>query len=150
MAFKMAVGWNKEKLPFIWNVSKHVGCKAENPNAATDVELVQFFLSEMVKSGELGRLAHGGVRTPPLRVTGMMDAVTAFWIFYVELGGDPAATHDGVVSPARGGIDYGVGYWAIAKMNIHFRRVFPEVWLNLDNDPRLTMALRTELKRTSP
>ncbi len=149
MAYKLAVGYNKEKLPFIWNVSKHVGCKVENPNQATDVELVQFFLRELVNNNILGTKAHAGVRLPAIQVNGRMDAITGFWIFFVEQGGDPNAVHDGIVSPAKG-VDYGNGYWAIAKMNIHFQKHFPDAWLNLDNDPRLSMALRTELKRSKP
>ena len=56
---------------------------------------------------------------------------------------------DGIVSPARG-VDYGKGMWAIAKMNMHFKELFPDAWEKLDSDTRLTTALRAELSRTTP
>jgi hypothetical protein len=149
MAFKLKLPFEQQGMSFLWNVSKHVGPHVSNPNLATDVELVQFFLSELVKAGALGAKAQSGAKAPPVRVTGRFDAVTGFWIFYAQKGGAETALVDGIVSPARG-VDYGAGMWAIAKMNLNFKGLFPDAWESLDSDTRLSTALRAELARTTP
>lgn len=150
MAYKLIFPTPIDGLPFIWNISAHVGCKSTNPNYSTDVELIQFFLREQLKSGALGSKANTGSRLPDLPVDGKFTSVTGFWIFYTQLGGLDSATVDGVVSPARGGTSYGGGAFAIAKMNFNFKKAFPDAWQNLDKDPRLSPALRAQLTRTTP
>lgn len=147
MAFKLVFSVPDNTMPFIWNVSQHVGPLHENPNRRTDVELVQFFLKELVESGHLGKTANAAVKQPPIRVNGVMDAVTGFWICFAQRG---AQTADGVVSPAKGMMYSQVSAWSISKMNFVYRKQFGDKWQNLDNDQRLSSALRAELKKTTP
>lgn len=149
MAYKLNFAYPIEGMPFIWNVSQHVGCKVNNPNQATDVELVQFFLKEHIKSGVLGAKASRGAFEPKFAVDGKYTAAVGFWIFCSQLGGSESAVVDGIVSPAKGGT-YGSGVWAIAKMNYHYKKMFPAEWANLANDTRLSAALRAQLAKSTP
>lgn len=149
MAYKLNFAYPTGGMPFIWNVSQHVGCRSENPNQATDVELVQFFLRETIKVRDLGAKAASGAFTPSFELDGKYTSALGFWIFYSQLGGAAAATIDGIVSPAKG-TSYGTGAWAIAKMNYHYKKIFPNEWANLANDMRLSAALRAQLAKSTP
>ncbi len=149
MAYKLNFAYPIDGMPFIWNVSQHVGCKSGNPNYATDVELVQFFLREQIKAGLLGTQATQGAFAPQFAVDGKYTAAVGFWIFYSQLGGKESAVVDGIVSPAKG-TNYGAGAWAIAKMNFNYKKMFPAEWANLACDTRLSAALRAQLATSTP
>lgn len=142
MAYKLVT--NNPALPFIWNVSSHVGHLDTCQNRRTDVELLQFMLSEMFHQFPH---TNGAAMEPQVRPNGKYDAALGFWIFRAQ---DQNQNRDGIVSPAKG-THFAAGHgWVIAKINYHFKNTFPDRWANLDSDPRLSPALRAELKRTNP
>ena len=149
MAYKLNFPYPMDGMPFLWNVSQHVGCKSDNPNRPADVELVQFFLSELIKVRDLGSKANAGAFSPGFSVDGKFTSALGFWIFFSECGGSGSATIDGIVSPAKG-VSYGTGAFAIAKLNYHYKKLFPMEWANLASDMRLSAALRAELSSTTP
>lgn len=149
MAYQLKFSYPQNGLPFLWNISAHVGCSASCPNKPTDVELVQFFLSELIGAGVIGTQANAATRLPKIAVNGKYDAITGFWLFYSETGGSSTAVVDGIASPAKG-VVYGTGAWAIAKMNHAYKQMFPTLWENLKNDVRLSAALRMELAKNVP
>ena len=150
MAYKLMLAGSPFGMPFIWNVSKHVGPAKAHPNQATDVELVQILLAESIKRGWPDEAASSGVGAPPVTVDGKFNSVLGFWIFYAQrYDGPSSATVDGVVSPAHG-MMYGGAPWVIAKLNNFLRFKDFNTWSKLDSDTRLSMELRSELKTTSP
>jgi hypothetical protein len=148
MAYKLVLPGSPDGLPFIWNISQHVGCY-QCPNLPTDVELVQFMLKGLVDAGQLGHEGVTGLRTPPLATGGSFNAVLGFWIFYLQTGGKSSATVDGIMSPAKG-TSYGGGVWAITKLNHVYKECFPAQWANLSADVRLSPPLRAQLQKTTP
>jgi len=151
MAYKLILSQsNPVRMPFIWNVSTHVGPAKRHPNRATDVELVQFLLAESLKRGWPDEPSTSGAAVPPVTVDGRFNAVLGFWIFYSQqCSATPAASVDGVVSPAHG-VMYGGGAWVIVRLNNYLWAADTTFWSKLDNDPRLSPGLRSELKRTAP
>jgi|RhiMetdeSRZDD1v2_1073273.scaffolds.fasta_scaffold1006854_1 hypothetical protein len=150
MAYKLVFPAPQNGMPFIWNVSAHVGWGVEHPNRPTDVELVQFLLSELTKKGVVGRTANGAAKSPPIQVNGRFDPVIGFWIWFAQDSPSlKTETIDGIVSPAKG-MSYGGGKWLIAKLNFSYKQHFPNDWQNLNSDTRLSSALRADLSKTTP
>ena len=147
MAYKLMLPGQPDGLPFLWNVSQHVGRLKNHPNRPTDVELVQFLVVENLNRGLLGFNGSPGSKAPPLAVDGRFTAILGFWIFYCELD---MQSVDGVVSPAHGMVYGPRGAWAISKLNYWLSHADFALWSGLDDNPRLSPALRAELKRTAP
>jgi hypothetical protein len=145
VAYKLTLSPNPWKLPFIWNVSQHVGDKASSANRPTDVELVCVLIQSTLSGGHVsGRTP--GVMTSPLPLGGRFDAVLGYWIYSFQANqqGKP----DGVVSPAKALGDPML--WLVARMNIAMRNANPTAWEALDRLPTLSGALRAELGRNAP
>ena len=147
MAYKFVLPYPQQGLPFIWNVSQHVGYKKTCPNRTTDVELCQFFFRQLADAGDIGESVVGTAKMPKISVNGIFDAVLGFWIYLEQ--DTPGATMDGVISPAKG-VSYGSNIWLITWLNVRFQKNFPEAFLTLDKDPRLSAALRADLSKTKP
>jgi hypothetical protein len=152
MAYKLMLPGTPDGMPFLWNVSQHVGRLKKHPNLPTDVELVQFLIVENVNRGLLGFNGTSGSKAPPLSVDGRFSAILGFWIFYCECSASPTSPQqvDGVVSPAHGTSYRAGAQWAIARLNKWLRDADYGFWSSLDGDSRLSAGLRFELKRTAP
>ena len=150
MAYKLMLPGQPDGLPFLWNVSQHVGRLKNHPNRPTDVELVQFLVVENLNRGLLGFNGSPGSKAPPLAVDGRFTAILGFWIFYCECSNNASQAVDGVVSPAHGTAYRPGAAWAIARLNKWLRDADFDFWSTLDDDPRISPGLRFELKRTAP
>lgn len=147
MAWKMKLTRPYQGMPFIWNVSRHVGINNRCENHSVDVELVQrLLILHRSMTGAANRAPGIGFLT---EASGRMDVQTAFEIVYTDAY-TYDAENDGVVSPARDGqMGYGAGMWFIARLNfVLFERdrtrweALPEVCT-----PTLRAALQV---RTAP
>ena len=133
-------------MSFIWNVSGHVGCKANCENRATDVELVKFLFREINQREAFHRLTPA-CKSPLVTVNGTFDAVLGFWIYAFE--DFPGATIDGTISPAKG-VTYSAGQlWQIVFLNGRLHKLAPDVWASIDKNAQLTPALKAELAKTT-
>ena len=136
-------------MPYIWNVSAHVGVNADkSKNTATDVELVQRLLIERYKAVPSKATRAAGIGSLA-SATGIMDTVTGFEIYWAgDLNGHLSDAE--VISPARGGtVMFGKGMWTIGYLNFKLFKHARAVW---EGFPALcTTALRTELTtKTTP
>jgi hypothetical protein len=147
MAYKLMTPQGGKDLPFVWNVSSHVGCAKTCANRHTDVELCQFFFRELATHGYIVETLTGTALRPMVQVTGTFDPVLGFWIYLQQDA--PGVVSDGIVSPAKG-IAYGSAMWLITWLNYQYRKAFPEAYQTLDKDVRLSPALRAELAKTWP
>ena len=147
MAYKLLIPGGGNDLPFVWNVSQHVGCAKTCPNRKTDVELCQFLFRELAVNGHIGDSLTSGALRPMIQVTGTFDPTLGFWI-YLEQDA-PGVKSDGIISPAKG-LAYGSAMWLISWLNYQYKKAFPEAYMSLDKDVRLSPALRAELAKTWP
>ena len=144
MAFKLLTpGGRGGKMPFVWNVSKHVGCDPSCPNLPTDVELVNFLLHFHEKIGSApaaaAKMAQSGVT-----INGTFDVATGFWIYYLQSRGKaPGCKTDGIISPARGADEL----WLISYLNGEVMKNNPALYQNLDKHHGLSPQLRAELSQ---
>jgi hypothetical protein len=149
MAYKMKLTVPFQGMPYIWNISAHVGVNTDkSKNMATDVELVQRLLIERYKVSPSKATRAAGIGSIS-SATGTMDNITAFEIYWA--GAESQQLKDAeVISPAHGGrVVYGAGMWTIGYLNYKLFKHARQVWENL---PALcASALRTELTtKTSP
>ncbi|MBL8179171.1 MAG: hypothetical protein JNK48_31130 [Bryobacterales bacterium] len=141
MACKLRFNQPNQGLNFIYNVSAHVGDARTCPNLSDDVQLVQFFIKELIPKFDPG----GGRKIKELpRVNGQFDAVTGFWIYNVQSSNEDVVQVDGIVSPAKG-VMYGVKAWTIAGLNYKYKQFFPEKFDKLHLNPELSPALRAAI-----
>ncbi len=148
MAYKMAMSSPYKGMPFIWNISKHVGVLGSCPNAPEDVELVQLLIIERYKLSPPNTPRASGIGFLQY-ANGMVDVRTGFEIYWAGDHGKPL-TDSEVISPAKyGSLSYGSGMWTIGWLNHKLHSVAPQVWGNIPNlcSPQLKLALTT---KTSP
>ena len=133
------------KLPHIWNVSNRVGPGSDEPNAATDVELLNTLVAIALRHPGVQRFGIKGQMITTNR-TGVFDPILGFWLFrFQQIGRHPAT--DGVASPARG-VNFAPGQpWVIVTINELAREADQGVWETLHLNPHVGQALRTELSR---
>lgn len=131
-------------LPFIWNLSGHVGPGSENANMGTDVELLKVLLAIAHEHPSLRRFGINGDNPMPSR-TPTFDPVLGFWIFRLQQLG--RHTGDGIASPARGVFFAPDTPWVIVSFNRFARETDPELWAQLNRNNAISPALRAELSR---
>ncbi len=144
MASKLQLG-PSSPMPFIWNVSYHVGDNVSCQNQPTDVELVKLLIAETLCGNDMSWV-NRALRTP-FRIDGQMDLVLAYWIRALndEVGASLSKRQAGIISPAQG-IGYGAGLWTIVKLNGLLRAAAPGVWQDLPNHRSASPQLRRELQ----
>ena len=137
MAHRLKLGQNPTGLTFLYNVSQKVGYK--QPNLTDDVQLVQFFLRELLRSRpDLQQLG-----LPQL--TGRFDAVTGFYVYLWEHFAHRPVI-DGIVSPAHG-LNYSPhAAWVITDMNASYRNFSKQGFEALHLNPELSPTLRTSIQ----
>jgi hypothetical protein len=116
-----------EGLTKIVNVFFPVG--PHQPNQAEDVRVVQ----NLMHAVALFSAGRAGISAP--EVNGRFDAVTGFWIFYLQstLRAGHIGVVDGIVSPARGGAYFGATPSFIAHLNGAAHRANPAVFQSFLN-----------------
>jgi hypothetical protein len=133
------------KLPHIWNVSARVGPNSDEPNGATDVELLNVLVVIALGNPAVKRFGIKGKMIPPNR-TNVFDPILGFWIFrFQQLGRHPAT--DGVASPARGQFFAPGTPWVVVTINELAREADPDLWASLDRNTNVSAALRADLSR---
>jgi hypothetical protein len=144
MASKLQLGPGSP-IPFIWNVSCHVGDSVSCPNQPTDVDLVKLLIVETIRGNSLSWV-NSALRVP-FQIDGRMDITLAYWIRALndEMGARLSPRQSGILSPAQG-LGYGAGLWTIVKLNGLCREVAPGVWQDLPNHRSATAQLRRELQ----
>ncbi len=149
MAHKLTLQGNAD-LPFIWNISQHVGDSPSCANQATDVLLVKILLGEWIRVAQPS--IHPSCQEPFLASAGMNLRV-AYWIRAAnnthEIAGTGAMANlswseNGVLSPAQGSA-FGANTWTIVRLNQFLKNRANSVWQNLPSHPLCTGALRAEL-----
>jgi hypothetical protein len=138
MAGRLKLAANPTGMTFIYNVSQRVGFK--EANLPDDVQLVQFFLREEMKSR--ADLLPLGIPT----LSGKFDAVTGFYL-YLWQNKAKRPIVDGVVSPAHG-VHYGgsaSSVWLIVDLNNVFRTAKPAEFEKLHENPELRASLRAAI-----
>ncbi|WNJ92093.1 hypothetical protein [Bosea sp. 685] len=135
----------KGTLPFIWNVTNRVGPNFNEPNLQTDVELLNTLCVMFQRHPKVKQFGIKG-KSLPISREGIFDTTLAFWIFRMQQI-DKQAASDGVVSPARGTSFAPSQPWTIVTFNRYAREAEPEMWANLNRNPFISAALRTELSR---
>lgn len=141
MACRLKFSQTNQGLNFIYNVSGHVGDARSCPNAPDDVQLVQFFIKELIPKFDPA----GGRKIKELpRVTGQFDALTGFWIYNVQSSNEEVVQVDGIISPAKG-VMYGVKAWTIAGLNYKYKQFFPDRFEKLHLNPELSPTLRASI-----
>ena len=132
-------------LPHIWNVSARVGPGFDEPNNATDVELLNALLGMALRHPSIARFGIKGESPIPSRGPNF-DPVLGFWIFrFQQLERHPSG--DGVASPARG-TNFAPGTpWVIVSFNRLAKESDPQTWATLNLNPNITQQLRAELSR---
>ena len=137
----MVVG--NPELPFIYNVSQHVG--PGKANLGDDCELIRFFLAEILKKPGPDRRVNG----PAPTMGRDFDLITGFWLFEYQflMHEKGQATIDGVASPAHGvTISYPTGkFWLIGALNYSYKHDYPDNFPKLHEDSRLSMTLRNSI-----
>jgi hypothetical protein len=137
---------NSTELPYIWNVSRHVGPHFRCPNNPTDVELTKSLMSKAIKHQNWTKLT--GRIPNRIVVNGSFDAIIGFYIYLLQEGQTfKTVVVDGVVSPAPShstGI-YGGAAWLIVILNAMSRDVDEKYWQTLPTNPGLSHSLRNEL-----
>lgn len=132
-----------------YNVTTHVG--PGRLNKADDVQLVQFFMAELLKSNTSSRALRSGLARPT--VTGTFDLATAYWVFETQYqkAKEDGGQIDGVVSPIVGGtLFYNPrSQWTIAFLNWQFQQMFPTRFDRLDREPSLSQSLRDSIAPSS-
>ena len=144
MASKLQLG-PSSPIPFIWNVSHHVGDSVSCQNQPTDVDLVKLLIAETIRGNRLSWV-NRALRVP-FQIDGQMDLALAYWIraFNDEIGARLSPRQAGIISPARGA-SYGGDLWTIVKLNGLLREVAPGVWQDLPNHRNASPQLRRELQ----
>jgi len=138
MAERLQLGPNSLGLSFIYNVSGRVGFK--QPNAPDDVQLVQFFLREEMKTR--ADLIPLGIPT----LSGKFDAVTGFYLYLWQNKANRSVV-DGIVSPAHG-VQYGAAassVWLIVDLNNVLKTINPTGFEKLHTNPDLRASLRAAI-----
>ncbi len=103
------------------NVLSSVGVQERND--PDDVRVVQNLLHAITRTMSFA----GQIGVP--KVTGKFDAVTGFWIYWVQsMFGDVRAEVDGVISPAQNGATYGGVPWTISILNHHANHKNPTTY----------------------
>jgi len=133
------------KLPFIWNVSARVGPGADNPNNATDVELMKVLLVMALQLPSVVGFGLKGRSLQPQRDS-QFDPILGFWIYrFQQIGRHPGG--DGIASPARG-VTFAPGTpWVIFTFNDFARQADQQLWERLPQNNTLSAPLRAELSR---
>ena len=144
MASKLQLG-PSSPMPFLWNVSYHVGDNMSCQNQPTDVDLVKLLIVETIRGNNLSWV-NRALRVP-FQIDGRMDVNLAYWIRALndEMGARLSPRQAGIISPARG-TSYGPDLWTIVKLNGLVREVAPGVWQDLPNHPNASAQLRRELQ----
>ncbi|MFN7934088.1 MAG: hypothetical protein U0R19_12230 [Bryobacteraceae bacterium] len=125
---------------YIYNVSSHVGCRRKCPNNPDDVQLVQFFIREIVP-----RFYESQIIPELPRLTGQIDGITAFYIYDIQRMGGTSMEVDGIVSPARGLVYAGSHPWLISVLNFKYKSFFPDLYDKIPFHPELRPTLRASL-----
>ena len=133
------------KLPHIWNVSQRVGPGSDEPNLATDVELLNALVAIALGHPSVRNFAIKGTLIPPTGGT-VFDPILGFWIFRFQQIGKHAAS-DGVASPARGTLFAPGQPWVIVTINELAQEADRVLWAGLNLNMTLSAVLRAELSR---
>jgi hypothetical protein len=133
------------KLPHIWNVSARVGPGSDEPNNATDVELLNTLVVIALGHPAIKRFGINGKMIQTNRTT-VFDPILGFWIFrFQQIGKHPAS--DGVASAARG-VSFAPGQpWVIVTINEFAREADTSLWTTLNQNTNISAGLRAELSR---
>lgn len=128
-------------IPFIWNVSGHVGDHQSRPNQPTDVNLVKYLFTAVRSFGHSSPMPPGLVVTLPQ--DGRFDVSLAYSILRYQRS--MRQVHpDGVISPAKATAQAD-STWVIGRLNsslfLSNRRLFE----SLPDAPGLDPLLRHEL-----
>src|ERR1700722_3802281 len=93
------------------NVDQKVGDTPECPNTSADVQAVQKLI---------GLANTQGFKFPAPAPSGKFDAVTAYFIYHMQMRHQkekPSAKVDGIITPAIHASNYGGGLWTIMLLN---------------------------------
>lgn len=153
MAHKLTLQ-NSPNMPFIWNITQHVGDAPSCQNLPNDVLLTKILIGEWL------RVAQPNINAAcrePFEVSAGMNIRVAYWIRAVNEAHTTAGTGaaasmgwaaKGILSPARGASFGNGNQWTIFRLNMAlFERARP-VWDNLPNHPNCSGALAQELANT--
>lgn len=132
MAHRFDVKPAVKGLSKILNVTKRVGRKADCPNEANDVQLVQSLIRLAFRTSNITKI----VGLPD--TSGSFDATTGFWIYHMQAtSGNKNTVIDGVVSPARGASYGGGALWTIFDLNVEAKSSSPVEYEALMRDFRV-------------
>lgn len=125
-------------MTFVWNIDDKVGSQTTERNDSDDVALVQLLFNLII---DTTTSAVPGCKVKP-RVTGQMEPVTAFWIYFFQVEGGAGTKVDGHFSPMKG---QNLQPYMLAQINFTaFVRVKSQ-WENLPNNPLCPSSLKTKL-----
>jgi hypothetical protein len=143
MAAKLVIKGGK--LPHVWNVSSRVGPGSNEPNSATDVELLNVLVAMALDHPGVKQFGIKGQLIRPNH-SSVFDPILGFWLFRFQQIGRHQAT-DGVASPARG-MHFAPGHeWVVVTLNEYAHEANPELWAVLNRNNTLSAGLRAELSR---
>jgi hypothetical protein len=147
MAHRLLLPSRPGGMPFMWNVSAHVGELASCPNRPTDVELVKQLLA-MLRTFVTAKVPRApGVAHAPMAINGQFDITLAYWIYSTQAHGGQGTVVDGIVSPAKAFGDPGT--WLLCRWNQALFQANRMAWEALPQQPQLSAALRGELAKTA-
>lgn len=139
MAYRLTLHRGAQ-LPFIWNVSKHVGDRIDSLNRPTDVNLLKFMFSALLSSGVVP--APPGLLVP-MAQDGRFDLALAYRIYRYQFGMHHKC--DGVVSPADAKGDV-LNTWLIGRLNLTLWMKNKQLWETLPRAPGLDPLVSYELE----
>ena len=149
MASLLAPQTPAAEMPVYFNVDATVGA-APAENRREDVLLVQFYCS-LISKGTSTLTAEERASFDAVKVTGVVDAETIAAIRAAQMKmkkQQPGTVVDGRVSPAKGGYNYGGGFWTIASLNSVVHKDNMNTWPRIDKIAGCPAEIQQMVKRT--